>query len=36
MMVAWKEVMSSNLETWNLKIVAATQAIRLKSEELTK
>ena len=32
----WKEVMSSNLESWNLKMVAATQAIRQKSEELTK
>ena len=32
----WKEVMSSELGSWNHKIVAATQAIRQKSEELIK
>ena len=28
--------MNSNLETWNQKMVVANQAIRAKSEELTK
>lgn len=32
----WKTVMNSNLESWNQKLVAAHQAIREKSEELTK
>ena len=32
----WKEIMNLDLETWNLKMVAANQAIRRKSEELTK
>ena len=32
----WKTVMNSDLETWNKKMVAANQAIRAKSDELTK
>lgn len=32
----WKGIMNSDLETWNHKMVAATQAIRNKSEELTR
>ena len=36
LLTVWKEVMASNLETWNQKIVVATKAIRIKSEELTK
>ena len=36
LLTTWREVMSSDLESWNHKIVAATQALRLKSEELTK
>lgn len=30
LLVTWKEVMDSNIETWNQKMVSATQAIRLK------
>ena len=36
LLTTWKEVMASNLDTWNAKIVAANQAIKIKSEELTK
>ena len=36
LLAVWKEVMNSDLPTWNHKIVAATRAIRSKSEELTK
>ena len=36
LLTVWKEVMESNLETRNQKIVAATRAIRMKSKELTK
>jgi exonuclease III len=36
LLATWKEVMTSDLETWNKKIVAVTQAIRNKSDELTK
>ena len=36
LVAVWKEVMESNLGSWNQKMVAATQAIRTKSEELTK
>lgn len=36
LLATWREVMTSDLPTWNHKIVAATQAIRTKSEELTK
>lgn len=36
MVDTWKEVMNSNIESWNQKLVAAHQAIRAKSEELTK
>lgn len=36
LLATWKEVMATDLETWNHKIVAATQAIRIKSEILTK
>ena len=37
LLTTWKEVMDdSTLESWNMKMVAANQAIRLKSEELTK
>lgn len=36
LLATWKEVMDSDLDTWNHKLVTATQAIRLKSEELTK
>ena len=32
----WKEVMNANLESWNHKMVKVSQAIREKSEELTK
>jgi exonuclease III len=36
LLTTWKEVMNSELGTWNEKIVAATQAIRSKSKDLTK
>ena len=36
LLTVWKEVMASDLDTWNHKLVAATRAIRTKSEELTK
>lgn len=36
LLTVWKEIMASNLPTWNLKIVAATQALREKLEALTK
>ena len=32
----WKDVMDSDMETWNKKMVAANKAILDKSEELTK
>lgn len=35
LLATWKEVMDSNLESWNKKMVAANQTIRAKSEELT-
>ena len=36
LLATWKEVMDSDLDTWNKKMVAANLAIRAKSEELTK
>ena len=36
LLVTWKEIMNSNLDTWNAKMVAASKAIREKSNELTK
>lgn len=36
LLATWRAVMDSNLDTWNDKMVAANQAIRAKSEELTK
>ena len=36
LLTMWKEVMASETDTWNNKIVVATQAIRKASEELTK
>ena len=36
LLATWKEVMDSPLESWNHKMVKVSQAIREKSEELTK
>ena len=36
LLAAWKEVMDADNTTWNSNMVAVTQAIRIKSEELTK
>lgn len=36
LLATWREVMNSNQDTWNSKMVAASKAIRAKSEELTK
>ena len=36
LLVVWKEVMATDLPSWNQKIVAATHALRNKSEEITK
>jgi hypothetical protein len=35
LLATWKEAMDSEQGTWNSKLVNATQAIRIKSEELT-
>ena len=36
LLATWRSVMDSDILTWNKKVVAANQAIRAKSDELTK